>query len=341
MNPPSPEQVPPAIALLEMVDGHARSRLIFVAARLGLADHLAHGLRSADQLAEVINANPIALYRFLRALAALGVVEEDESGGFALTPIGAHLQTQIPESLHALVRWTEEVEWEMWRYLEQCVRTGQSAFEHAYGIGMFEYFQQNPDKEALFNAAMTSHVSRNIAAIVEAYRFEPSLKIVDVGGGHGSLMTAILEANPGTSGVVLDLPSVAQGARKQVANAKLADRCEFVSGDFFKAVPAGGDVYLLVSILHDWDDERCLAILKSCRQAMSDRAKLLIVEMVVPSGTEPSFAKIFDMTMLVLTSGGRERTETEFQELLVEAGFHLAKVTPTKATVSIIEAVPV
>ena len=188
---------------------------------------------------------------------------------------------------------------------------------------------------------MTSFVSRNLVGIVEAYRFEPSLKIIDVGGGHGSLMTAILKANPGTTGVVFDLPNVVEGAKKQVEGAHLADRCECVGGDFFKAVAAGGDVYLLVSILHDWDDERCLAILKNCRLAMSNRAKLLIAEMVIPFGTEPSFAKVFDVYMLVLTSGGRERTEAEFQKLLVEAGFHLAGVVPTKSTVSIIEAVPV
>jgi O-methyltransferase domain/Dimerisation domain len=341
MNSSNSQQVPPATILYEMIDGFSTARLIFVAAKLGVADHLARGIQNADELAKVVNADPNALYRFLRALATLGVVEEVESQCFTLTPIGACLQTQTPDSLHALIRWAEEVEWEMWSNLEQCVRTGKSAFEHVYGIGMFDYFQRNPDKEALFNTAMTSFVSRNIAGIVEAYRFEPSLKIVDVGGGHGSLMTAILKANPGTTGIVFDLPSVVEGTKKHLESAQLADRCECVGGDFFKAVPAGGDVYLLVSIIHDWDDERCITMLKNCRLAMSNQAKLLIAEMVIPPGTEPSFAKVFDMVMLVLTSGGRERTEAEFQKLLVEAGFRLAGVVPTKSTVSIIEAVPV
>ena len=341
MNSPNAQQVPPAIILHEMVGGFCTAQLISVTTKLGLADHLAHGIQNVQELAEIVNADPNALYRLLRALSSLGVFKEIEPQCFTLTPVGACLQSQTTDSLYALVRWAEEVEWEMWGYLEQCVRTGKSAFENVYGIGMFDYFKRNPDKEALFNTAMTSFVSRNAAGIVEAYRFEPSSKIVDVGGGHGSLMTAILKANPTTTGVVFDLPSVVEGTQKHLENTQLADRCQCVGGDFFKAVPADGDVYLLVSILHDWDDERCLAILKNCRRAMSSQAKLLIAEMVIPSGTEPSFAKVFDLTMLILTSGGRERTEAEFQQLLAGAEFRLARVVPTTSTVSIIEAEPV
>lgn len=341
MDPTNPQQVPPAIILHEMIGGYATSQLIFVAAKLGLADHLARGIHTADELASVTNTDSHALYRFLRALATLGILEEVESQRFALTPVGACLQTQTPDSLYSLVRWAEEVEWGLWSNLEQCVRTGKSAFEHVYGLGMFDYFQRNPDKETLFNAAMTSFVSRNLAGIVEAYPIPPSHKIVDVGGGLGSLMAAILQANPGTTGIVFDLPSVVEGAKKHLERAYLADRCEYVGGDFFKAVPVGGNIYLLVSILHDWDDDRCQAILKNCRFAMSNQAKLLIAEMVIPPGTAPSFVKAFDMTMLVLTSGGRERTEAEFQKLLAEAGFRLARVVPTDSTVSLIEAVPI
>ncbi|MCP5419007.1 MAG: methyltransferase [Gammaproteobacteria bacterium] len=341
MNSSEQLQVPPSIILHEMLGGYGKSQLIFVAAKLGLADHLASGTQNAYELAKVVKADPDAFYRFLRALATLGLVEEIEPQHFILTPVGAYLQTQTPDSLHTLVRWAEEVEMKMWGYLEQCVRTGQSAFEHAYGIGMFEYFQRNPDKETLFSTAMTSFVSRNRAGIVGAYPFEPFLKIVDVGGGQGSLMTEILRANPETTGVVFDVPSVVEEAKRYLESVQLTGRCQCVGGDFFKAVPAGGDVYLLVSILHDWDDERCITILKNCRLAMSNQARLLIAEMVIPPGTEPAFAKLFDMAMLVLTSGGRERTEAEFQKLLAEAGFNLAKVIPTTSTVSIIEANPV
>lgn len=335
------QQVSPAMLLYQMFTGFANSQIIFVAAKLRLADHLAQGLHTTAELANATGADAATLYRFLRALATLGVLEEGEAKSFSLTPVGAYLQTQTPDSLADQIRWTEEVEWELWRNLEQCVRTGQSAFEHSYGLGMFDYFQHNPDKAELFNRAMTSFVSRNVAGIVAAYHFAPGQKIIDVGGGLGALLAAILQANPGTVGVVYDQPSVVSGPGKQLESANLLDRGEYIGGDFFQSVPAGGDVYLLVSILHDWDDERCIRILKNCRLAMSKQAKLLIAETVIPPGPEAAFAKLLDIDMLVLTTGGRERTAAEFQKLLTAAGFHLTCVIPTTATVSLIEAIPV
>jgi hypothetical protein len=219
------------------------------------------------------------------------------------------------------------------------VKTGETAFQRVHGESAFDSFAKHPDVGRTFNEAMTDFVAQNIRAVVVAYDFTPLKTIVDVGGGHGSLITAILEASPASRGVVFDLPAVIEGAIREVAVRGMADRCVCIAGDFFQSVPKGGDGYLLASIVHDWDDQASTAILRSCRRAMEDDARLLLVEMVIPPGDAPFFGKLLDLEMLVCF-GGRERTEAEYRELLHAAGFELLRIVPTQAPASIVEARP-
>lgn len=333
----SPQELPPSVKLNQLGTGRWVSEALYVAAKLGVADHLKDGARSVDQLATSVGAHAGALYRLLRALASVGVFTEAEPRKFALTEMGACLQTGVPGSMRALALMTD-LERDAWGQLEHSIRTGETAFDHVHGMGFFAYLQRHPDEGRLFDEAMTGFVSQNIAAVVAAYDFRPFSKIVDVGGGHGALMAAILKASPGTEGVIFDLPSVVEGAERNIEAAGLSARCQCVGGDFFTSVPTGGDAYVMASIIHDWDDQRSVAILRNCRQAMSGRGKLLLVEMVIPAGDTPFFGKLLDLEMLVLAPGGRERTETEYQALLVDAGFRLIRIVSTRSLASVIEA---
>ena len=195
------------------------------------------------------------------------------------------------------------------------VRTGETAFRQVHGVDPFEYFERNPEVGRIFDEAMNGFVSQNGLAVVEAYDFTRFASIVDVGGGQGVLMSAILAASPGARGVIFDRPAVIERARARIEGAGIASRCDAVAGDFFVSVPSGADAYLLASILHDWDDERCLAILHCCRRAIPEDGKLLLVEMVIPPGNDPFFGKLLDLEMLVCF-GGRERSEDEYRQLL-------------------------
>ncbi|HUE82338.1 MAG TPA: methyltransferase [Pyrinomonadaceae bacterium] len=334
------QEIPPQAVLHQMMCGHWVSQAIYVTAKLGIADHLADGPRHIDDLAQTVGGNSGALYRLLRALASVGLFTEGEQRHFALTPIGACLQTEIPGSMRPLAILITDFDWEPWKQMLYSVQTGKTAFERVHGMGVFDYFQQHPEQGQAFDEAMTTFVTANGLAVVAAYDFSPFAKIVDVGGGHGALMAAILKANVGTKGVIFDLPSVVAGAKRTIEAAGLSDRCELVGGDFFTTpLPTGGDAYMMASIIHDWDDERSLAILKNCRRAMSDHAKLLLVEMVIPPGDTPFLGKLLDLEMLVCF-GGQDRTEVEYHQLLAAAGFQLARIVPTATPSSIIEAVP-
>jgi O-methyltransferase domain/Dimerisation domain len=337
---PSPQQVPPPVALHRLMSGHWIAQAIFVAAQLGVADYLTDGPQHADALAQSVGAHPGALYRLLRALASVGVFTEIAPQRFALTPIGTSLQTGITGSLHALALTGNVLDWEAWGQLLYCVKTGEPAFQHVHGMDPFTYFQHHPEVGKIFDEAMTGFVTENSLAVVTAYDFTPFTTIVDVGGGHGALMVAILQASPATRGVILELPSVLDGARATLEAAGLLSRCDCVAGDFFASVPAGGDAYILASIIHDWDTERSLTILRNCRRAMTNDAKLLLEEMVIPPGDAPFFGKWLDLEMLACF-GGQERTEAEYQALLAAAGFQLTRIVPTHTPSSVIEAVPV
>ncbi|MFW6313178.1 MAG: methyltransferase [Spirochaetota bacterium] len=329
----------PKAVLNGIMNNHVRARLLFTAVNLGIPDILAGGARDSHELASHLGADQAALYRFLRALASMDVLEEVEPGRFGLSVLGDYVRTDHADAFHEVVRWNA-LEWELWSRFEQSVMNGKSAFENAYGLGIFDYLTEHSEYGRYFDRAMSEFVGANIASIVEAYTFAPGGSVVDVGGGSGALLTAILRANANLRGVVFDLPEAVESAATNLADPELSARCEFVGGSFFESVPSGADTYILSSILHDWDDDRCRVILRNVRSAMSDQSRLVISELLVPDGTAPSPIKVFDLNMLVFTSGGRERTRAEFASLLDAADFRLERVVSTQTAVSLLEAVP-
>lgn len=332
-------------ALLQMSFGYMTSQVIGVAARLGIADVLRDGAKTSEELATATGAHAPSLLRLLRALACLGVLVEVEPGRFELTSLGAPLRRDAPNSVRALTMlFCDEAVWTAWGNLLHSVRTGENAFEQAFGIGAFEYFARNPVLSAIFNEAMAEHTRTVAPCVVAGYDFSRFRTIVDVGGGNGTLIAAILEATPGLRGILFDTPAGVEAAGATLEAAGVADRCRIVEGDFFESVPDGGDACVLKSVIHDWDDDRSITILDNCRRAMPADGTLLLVEPVLPPRVESAAITgmvMSDLNMLVVASG-RERTETEFQALFTSAGFELTAVTPTLAPTdySVIEGVP-
>lgn len=331
---------PPPAALLQMMTGYWLSKAIYVAAKLGVADFLAEGPRNTDELAAVTQTHADALYRVLRALASVGIFSEVAPSRFALTPLAALLRSDTPDSMRALAIMYAEEQYRAWDDVLHSVRTGQPAFERAFGTRYFDYFATHPEASRVFNEAMVGWTTQVTDAVVAAYDFSPFGVVADVGGGHGALLAAILTCNPVARGILFDLPQVVEGAESFLTAAGVVDRCTRTGGDFFAEMPAGADAYVLSQILHDWDDERSVAILRQVRRAMPDHGKLLVVELVLPEGNDPFLGKWLDLHMLVLL-GGQERTVAQYTTLLREAGFELAGVVPTSAQQSIVEALPV
>lgn len=333
---------PPAMILMQMMDGIKVTQLIHAAAKLGIADLLKDGPKSSTEMAAAVGVQPAALYRVLRALAGLGIFRESEEGYFHLTPLAEPLRSDVPGSLRSWgIVGGEDWHLRMWGGLLYSLKTGLGAFPYVHdGMGAFEYFQHHPEKGAVFYEAMTNLTAQVSAAVLAAYDFSGFRRIVDVGCGNGTFSTAILNATPHLQSTLFDIPPVIEHARGGVQAEGLAARCDFAGGDFFEAVAPGGDAYVLKNIIHDWNDEKAITILKNCRQAMAENGKVLVVEMVVEPGNHPSPAKMFDITMMV-AEGGQERTETEHRKLFEAAGLRLSRVVPTPSPVSVIEAVAV
>jgi hypothetical protein len=337
----APTEVAPAQALLRMISATWIAQAIYVAAKLAIPDLLISGPQSPGSLAERTGAHPRALYRLLRALASVGIFTEENDGRFGLTPLAELLRSDAPDSLRPFaIMMGSEWAWRSWGEIMYSVRTEKPAFEQVYGSPLFEYYAKNPEAARIFSEGLTSRSRPENAAVVAAYDFSGARTVVDVAGGQGSLLAAILAANPNARGVLFDLPHVIAMARQTFEKTGVAERCELVSGDFFAAVPAGGDIYMLKKVIHDWDDAQAPAILRTCRAAIPAHGRLLLIEPVIPAGNEPSFGKLLDLLMLVYP-GGRERTEAEHRDLLAAAGFRLERVMPTASTVSIVKAKPV
>jgi precorrin-6B methylase 2 len=336
----STQSTTPGEDLRHLFFGFRVSQALYAAAELGIADLLAGGPRTADDLATASGAHAPSLARVLRLLASEGVFMEMDDGRFALTPMAEALRRDVPGSMRPLVLFSGgETLWWSWGHLTHAVRTGKPAFDYVHGTDFFEYFRQHPNEWALFDQLMTTQTTPATRAVAAAYDFSPFKTIVDVGGGRGALMLELLAAYPHLRGIVFDQPAVAAGARQAIEAAGLADRCEAIGGDFFAAVPEGCDAYLLKSVLHDWDDERCGAILRACRRAVPADGRLLAVEVLVPPGNAPSFAKSQDVNMLV-NLGGRERTEAEHRALYAAAGFTLSRTIPAQGEMHVIEGIP-
>jgi hypothetical protein len=334
----------PALTLLDLLNGYRVTQALYVAARLGIADRLAGGPQGSEELARATRADARALFRLLRALVSLGVLAEETNGRLALNEVGALLRSDVPGSLRAgVIFYGDQRHWKAWSQFERCVATGETVWGPRAASAFFEMNSQDPEGAAIFNAAMTSFTSAFDAAVVAGYDFSPLRTLVDVGGGQGALITSILRANPGLRGILFDIPPVIEGAKARIAAAGLADRCALVGGDCFASVPAGGDAYLLKWVIHDWNDERSLTILRSCRSAMAPDGRLLLVERVVPERIDRSAATqsilLADLNMLVLT-GGHERTAGEYRRLLEGAGFAPGRIVPTATPLAIIEATP-
>ncbi len=317
------------------------TQMIYVVVKLGIPDVLANGPKSVDELASMVNVHSRSLYRLLRALASQGVFIEDRPGHFGLTPLSELLRSVVPGSFYPFaLSYGEPWWWKAWGSLLHSVQTGETAFNYVHGMSVFEYLKQNPEAARIFNANMTAMTEIEAQAVVSCYNFSRTRVLVDVGGGHGALVASILRAHPQIHAIIFDLPSVVPGTRRRLEAAGLADRCEIIGGSFFDSIPAGGDTYILKDILHDWDDQPAMTILRNCRHSMGNSARLLIIERVIPAGNDPMPGKLIDISMLVM-SGGLERTEAEYRSLLETAGFHLSHIHPTDADTSILEALPV
>lgn len=340
-----PPSVPPGVLLYQMAIGHYVSRALHLAARLGIADLLAGGPRDSGELAKATDTHAPSLSRVLRLLASVGLFDELAGGRFALRPLGELLRSDVQGSMRAAVMLFAGVGiQDSWRELEYCVRTGSPAFRrHAPDADPFDQMARDPEAAALFDRAMAAFAPQTAAAVAAAYDFSAFGKIMDVGGGNGALLIGILRVNPRLRGIVFDQPHVAERAMAQVETAGLEERCEVVGGSFFEALPSGADAYLLKHVIHDWNDERAAAILRTCRAALPPHGKLLIVEGLYPAHIDQSLesrgAAANDVNMLVCT-GGRQRSEAEFRALFAASGFVLTRIVPTPARVAVIEAVP-
>jgi O-methyltransferase domain/Dimerisation domain len=339
----NPESMPPQARIRQLVGGFGTTRAIHAAVRLGLPDLMAKEVRTADEIAAEAGCDADAVFRLLRALASLGLCVHAGDRRFEITPLGETLRADAPNSMRAMVLHMSEMMAELWTHLPDCVRTGKTARRLLSRGEDFGFLEADPQAAAEFNSAMAQNTRAIAGAVVAAYDFSAIHRLIDVGGGYGPLLLTILKANPKMRGVVLDLEHAAEGARREIAAAGLADRCEFGVGDFFKEVPAGADAYILKSIIHDWDDERAIAILRNCRRAAASGAKVLLVELVVPEqmGTSPQdqATAMLDLNMLV-GPGGRERTEAEFRRIFEAAGLRLVRVVPSASGSAVIEGAP-
>lgn len=336
---PSLASLPPHVQLIQMGTALWVSRLVYVAAKLNVADHIADATRSAEELAGATQTHAPSLYRFLRTLASLGLLKEDADRRFALTPLGAALRADAPGAAHAAIL-TLAGDWSLrgWEQLHYSLETGRSGYEKAHGMGLFDSLARDPEMASLFTKTMIGFHGHEPEAVAAAYDFASIGTLVDVGGASGHLITTVLAAHPQPRGILFDLPHVVRESAALIEARGLAGRITIEGGSFFEAVPAGGDAYMLSHIIHDWSEPQCLKILGNVRSAMKPGGRVLLIEMVLPDGDAPHPGKMLDMMMLV-GPGGQERTAAEYGELLGKAGLRMTRVVPTASEVSVVEAV--
>lgn len=326
----------------DLLMGFVVSRAVQVAAELGIADALAHGALDSARLAAKTGTHANTLVRLMRYLETYGIFEQRADGRYANTPMSEFLRDNVQGSLRGLsMMFGDALIWRAWEGLGHSVRTSEAAFSHVHGAPMFDYLANHPASATCFDAAMVSSSNMLNSAIVDAYDWKQFSVLVDIGGGVGSTLAAVVEATPDLRGVLFDLPHVIERGRDFLAQRGLSGRCLTMPGSFFDSVPQGGDAFLLKHILHDWSDGDCISILHACRNAMPDHAKLLVCEKVILPGNERSYSKLMDLVMLTLTEGGRERTQDGFANLFMAAGLRLLRIIPTRGDNSILEAVTI
>ncbi len=335
---PGVQELPPHIALVQMWVGYLLSRALHVAAELGIADLLCTGPKTAHELAAATGTHADSLYRLLRMLAAHGVFAEDDTGHFGLTPLAEPLQSEIPGSVRDAVRMIDEVSWNAAGHLLHSISTGKPAFDHVAGADFFSYQDHHPEVNERFARGMANGAKLENEAIASAYDFARFKRVVDVGGGRGGFLAAVLNTHPHVAGLLYDRPEVVSEPTYLHA-AGVGDRWQTQGGNFFVSIPAGGDAYVLKRVLHDWDDGRCVSILRLCRDVMPSEGRLLVIDAVVPPGNTVPLLTNFDVMMMLL--GGRERSEREFRDVFQQAGFRLTRVIPTFSLLSIVEGEPI
>lgn len=329
----------PDIALTQTILGSLNAQAVYVAAKLGVADALAAGSKPIDQLAKEVGADESALYRVLRALASIGVFAEGPPRTFRLTPTAELLRSDVEGSLRDVAIFMgEDWHWSVWGQTLYSVRTGEPAWSQVHGNAVFPYFETNAEAAEIFDRAMSSFSMLARNAVVGGYDFSSLNMLVDIAGGHGKLLTGILEATPELRGVLFDLPHVIARAKESEEIKNIGSRLNLKTGNFFESVPAGADGYILKHIIHDWNDDDAIKILTNIRKAMGTYGRVLLIEAVVGDVNQPDFAKILDIEMLV-SPGGKERTANEYADLFRQAGLKLSRIIPTKSPYSIIEAV--
>ena len=326
--------------LRELIMGFRNTQLVAVAAKLNLAEYVKNGPKTSMQLSATTGIGAGSLYRLLRALTSIGIFDEIDKNTFAITPLGSLLCDQTPHSLRSVaILYGEEWLWKAYSQLSYSIEKGQPAFDYVHGQSLYDYLKHDHVAAEKFNNAMSAFSQNEAEAISGAYSFSSAQRIVDIGGGQGAFVSALLKVNPHLSGIVFDRPDVIDTIQTGVTTSEKNLKISYAPGDFFSEVPDGGDTYILKSVLHNWDDNSCITILRNCRKAMKDDGRLLIIERIVPSGNEKSEAKLFDVNMLVMT-GGQERTGEEYGKLLTAAGYTLSRVISTLSPVGIIEAIP-
>jgi SAM-dependent methyltransferase len=325
--------------IMQVLVGYWQSQALYVAAKLEVADKLAAGEKPVAELARETATHEDTLFRLLRALASIGIFQETSSKTFANTPASEFLRKDVPGSQWAMAVMMGEEHYRAWGELLYSVRTGKGAFEHVYGMRPFDYLATRPEQAAVFDAAMTSVHGRETGPLVAAYDFTSARVVADVGGGNGTVITAILQANPHLRGILYDLPHVIERARPNLERAGVLDRCQTIGGSFFDSVPTGADIYLMRHIIHDWMDDEAARILANCRQALASGGLVLVAETIVPPGNEPAFVKWLDLNMLV-SPYGRERTREEYERLFTTSGLRLNRVIDTPAEIQWLEGVP-
>lgn len=333
------KMVPPQIAMFELISSMWTVQSIYVAAELGVADVIKDGEVHFSDIAKEVGAHPQSLYRLLRGLTCSDIFAETKEGYFKLTPMGQCLRTESPNSVRSMAIFQGHYQWTHWSKLMDAVKTGEPVVEDIRGMPLFDFLQKTPHAQKHFDRFMTTVSKMEMVSVVSAFDFSTFKSIADVGGGHGSFLASILESSPKTNGILFDQSQVVAGAEKALVSGHLKNRCEITSGDFFTDVPKAEN-YIMKHIIHDWEESKCVKILKNIRRHIPAHGKLLLVETVVTPPGEAHFSKMLDLEMLV-NAGGLERTALQYSELFAKCGFKLNRVIPTASLASIIEAVPV
>lgn len=328
---------PANVAIIEMAQGFYISRAIGVAAGLNIAEYLKNGTKSISELAELTQTHEESLYRLMRTLASQGVFSETKNKSFTNNRMSMSLLDKQDSMRQMVIHQVNSINWNMFEHLEDVVKTGKNAAHQVLGMDVFEYLEKNPERNKIYNDAMTNSSLMLSYAILSEYNFKNVNKIIDIGGGQGILVSMILHKYPKVSGAIFDLPHVVEGAKEIAEKFNVKDRLETIAGNFFEIIPSGADMYFLKSIIHNLSDSQCFDLLANIKEVLPENGKILIFEPIIENHSRYSFAKLYDLQMLVARDGGKERTKDEFHEIVAQSGLKLNRIIDTAAPFSIIE----